>query len=394
MRLAYLDGLRGIFSLSVVAYHIFFIFLPSAVTGDPNTAHLSWNGEHILSRLPQFLYNGNCGVCVFFVLSGFVLSCRFWDRREMSLLASAALRRYIRLTAPALASIFLAYLLMKAGLMRTEGIFPVAHSFPLVGEIYRFPANFLAAVKEGCWGIYFGYDQVHSYNPVLWTMEVEMKGSFLSFAFLALFGTFRRRWFFYLVLCLLFWKTYYLSFVLGLALSDLACSSEGRNLRQRLGAWKAASWGVLGMGILMSSYVADGRHRVFRWMNLPYFASHQVDSEALYHILGAAFLVYAVLQMPFLRRILAERHLALLGKYSFALYLVHAPLLCSLGGAVFLHFLGDGSGYGVSLSLAVLACLPVMALLTYAMHRMVEKPANALARRAEGYFAERRERNA
>ncbi len=389
MRLAYLDGLRGIFSLSVVVFHIFYIFLPTAITGDPNTAHLSWSGERILSLLPQFLYNGNCGVCVFFVLSGFVLSWRFWERRETTLLTSAALRRYIRLTAPALASILLTYLLMKAGWMRTEAVFPVAHSFPLVGEIFRFPASFLAALREGCWDIYFGYDPRISYNPVLWTMEVEMKGSFLSFAFLALFGRRTGRWFLYLVLVLLFWKTYYLSFVLGVALSDLACSSEGRSLWQRLAAWRSLSWAALGVGVLMSSYIPDGRHEVFRWMNFSCFAAHQVDSEGFYHILGAAFLVYGVLQSALLKRILAKPHLVLVGKYSFALYLVHVPVLCSLGGAVFLHFLHDGHAYGYSLALAVLASIPVIALLTYAMHRMVEKPANALAKRAEGWFAER-----
>ena len=388
MRLAYLDGLRGIFALSVVIFHIFFIFLPTALTGDPGTSHLSWGGEQILSRLPQFLYNGNCGVCVFFVLSGFVLSYRFWERREVPLLTSAALRRYIRLTAPALASIFLAYLLMKAEWMRVEGIFPVAQSVPLVGQIYRFPADLLAAVKEGCWGIYFAYDQRLSYNPVLWTMEVELKGSFLSFAFLALFGARVRRWFFYLVLVLIFWKTYYLSFVLGVGLSDLACSTEGKRLWQKLAPLRTVTWSILGLGIFLSSYIPGGRNEMFHWLDFSYFVACQVDTEALYHILGAACLVYGVLQTPFLKHLLAKPYLVLAGKYSFALYLVHVPVICSLGGAVFLHFLHGGYAYGTSLSLAVLVCIPVIALLAYAMHRVVEQPANALAKWAERYFAE------
>ena len=135
MRLVYLDGMRGLFALSVVVYHLFFLFLPAAVTGNPEAMHLSGPWERILAGLPQFLYNGNCSVCVFFVLSGFVLSCRFWEKRETSLLTSAALRRYLRLTFPALASILLAYLLMKAGWMRTQEFFPVAQSIDVVGVV-------------------------------------------------------------------------------------------------------------------------------------------------------------------------------------------------------------------------------------------------------------------
>ena len=386
MRLACLDGMRGVFSLSVVIFHIFYIFLPAAITGDPGTMHLAGRVEHILSRLPQFLYNGNCGVCVFFVLSGFVLAYRFWPERKTSILRSAALRRYFRLTIPAFASIFLAYLLLKAGWMRSQEVFQVAHSFPLIGEIYRLPADFVRVLREGLWGIYFGYDQPHSYNPVLWTMEVELKGSFLSFAFLSLFGTTRRRWFVYPVLVLLFWNTYYLSFVLGVALSDLACSSEGSALWQRLEGQKWLSWVSLGMGILLSSYTADGRHRVYRWLNFPFYGEMQVDTEALYHIMGAAFLIYAVLQESHLRRMLEGKFLVWTGKYSFALYLVHIPVICSLGGAVFLHFLRHGYSYGEGVFLASLSCAPVIAFLSWTMHRYVERAGNALSGKVQKWM--------
>ena len=371
--------MRGLFSLSVVVFHIFFFFLPAAITGDPGTMHLAGRLEHILSRLPQFLYNGNCGVCVFFVLSGFVLAYRFWPGRENSILRSAALRRYFRLTIPALASIFLAYLILKAGWMRTQEVSQVAHSFPLVAECYRMPVDAMGALKEGLWGIYFGFSQQNSFNPVLWTMEVEFKGSFLSFAFLSLFGTMRRRWMVYPVLVLLFWNTYYLSFVLGVALSDLACSSEGNALWQRLGRQKWIAWLSLGIGILLSSYSADGRHRVYRWLNFPFYGEMQVDTEALYHILGAACLIYAVLQESHLRRMLEGKFLVWMGKYSFALYLVHGTVICSLGGVVFLHFLRHGYSYGAGVVLASLICAPVIALLSWGMHRYVERAGNALS---------------
>lgn len=387
MRLVYLDGMRGLFALSVVVYHLFFLFLPAAITGNPDAMHLSGPWERILAWLPQFLYNGNCGVCVFFVLSGFVLSCRFWEKRETSLLTSAALRRYLRLTLPALASVLLAYLLMKAGWMRSQEFFPVAKSLDNVGVVYHHAADVWAACMEGLWGIYFSYDVRLSYNPVLWTMAIELKGSFLSFAFLSIFGKTRRRWILYLFLAMVLWDTYYLSFVLGVALSDLACSSEARSFWQALGRKRFLTWGGLGPGILLSSYTADGRHGVFRWMHAPVLDAMQVESEAFYHILGAFFLIYAVLQEPVLQELFRKNFFAQLGRYSFAIYLVHVPVYCSLGGSVFLHFLRHGWSYGASVGLAAAASLPVIALLAWGLHHFVEKPANELAKRFERGFA-------
>lgn len=386
MQIEYLSGLRGVFALSVVFFHCLFIFLPSAVTGSPETAHLTVPAEWWLAYLPQFLYNGNCAVCVFFVLSGFVLGIRFWQERDIRYLISSACRRYIRLTGPVLASVLFAWLLFRLGWLHNHEVAAVAGSMPLVDLLYRTEPDFWNALREGLWTVYFAYEQPASYNPVLWTMETELKGSFLAFSFLALFGSLRRRWMLYLVLVLLSFKTYYLAFVLGIGLSDLVFSQEGQACWERLRQKKSLLCISLAVGVLFGSYTADGRNLLFAFMHFGFFDRMHWDSEAFYHVLGAGALVYLVLQLRCLQCVLSVRWLTLLGRYSFSLYLVHVPVMFSLGGKVFLHFLRQGMGYGMALTIAMAACLPVIAVCTCLLQRFADAPSGRLARAVQGYL--------
>lgn len=94
-RMNYLDGLRGLAALGVVAYHsnvLFSVFSWTEAYGDmPNL---------ILSRFT----NGNFFVCIFFILSGYVLVIPRVKNANVAgeKWGELAVRRYFRLTPIAL----------------------------------------------------------------------------------------------------------------------------------------------------------------------------------------------------------------------------------------------------------------------------------------------------
>lgn len=216
-----LDGLRGLAALSVVFFHYAILFVPVLVGFSLAHSHVQLTRLAVASPL-ELPFAGNFAVCIFFVLSGFVLSLRFFQTRDNSVLASSASRRLFRLMIPAAGSVFLAYFLLRSGLMflHPATVFSDAPNF--LKHYYLFPAHIGQAVFQAIYGVWLGNtDLFSSYNSVLWTMHFELFGSFLIFMFLALFGKLPNRWVFYGLFGLFFLKTYYLGFIAGMAMCDL-----------------------------------------------------------------------------------------------------------------------------------------------------------------------------
>ena len=99
-RVTYLDGLRGLACLVVVLDHYLYCYYPSTITGDPTIIHNHF--ELTLARTPlNVIYNGDLAVCVFFVLSGYVLSRPYFSAPDkLGFLSISALKRYPRLVIP------------------------------------------------------------------------------------------------------------------------------------------------------------------------------------------------------------------------------------------------------------------------------------------------------
>ena len=111
-----------------------------------------------------------------------------------------------------------------------------------------------------------------------------------------------------------------------------------------------------------------------------------MNVEEFYHVIGATLVTYAVIQLNILHKVLEWKLFTLVGKYSFSLYLIHAQILLSVGGTVFLKFFN--SGYEMNLSVfagifeGLLATIPA----TYLLHNFVDVPSGKLAKRFEKFF--------
>ena len=92
-KLKFLDGVRGLAALIVVIHHYILAFFPAMFFGNSKINHFA--GEHEYSTSPlQLFYNGSFAVCIFFVLSGFVLSIKYLQTQDNKLLGEYALKRY------------------------------------------------------------------------------------------------------------------------------------------------------------------------------------------------------------------------------------------------------------------------------------------------------------
>ena len=250
-KIGYLDGLRGVAAFEVVFHHFILAFFPAMFLAPGVTTHFAGDIEAQLSASPlNLLWDGNFSVCLFFVLSGYVLSHKFFLRKEHEIATASAVKRYFRLALPVAFSVFLAYILMKLGLFYNQEAGAVAGSGWLP-TFWTFQPSLLDAVTQAFLGTFFY--SVFDYNAVLWTIAFEFAGSFLVFSFLSLVGTARNRWWAYAAVVWVFLQTYYLAFILGMLLSDIIVHRGA--VLQGLGRWrKWADAGVLLTGLFIASY--------------------------------------------------------------------------------------------------------------------------------------------
>jgi peptidoglycan/LPS O-acetylase OafA/YrhL len=329
-KLIYLESIRGIAALVVVFHHLILAFLPAlkSTFAEIQTHHLAFR---LLGNSPLGVFiNGHYAVRLFFLLSGFVLSVSYFKKRDASVLTSAAVRRYPRLMIPALASVLFAWVIQEFhGFCNTRAAAMMNQDAgSWLNHLYHQHITFFATIKQGVFGAFFNFDDSRSLNGSLWTMPVELAGSFFVFSFLALIGPLPRRFLVYVILALIFYRNniYMLDFLVGIALCDLYCLKEKIGDQRQLSFLVAALLMVL--GLFLGGLSPD-------WFS--FHTHHRAYGSDLWPTLASLLIVGSAVFCPRIQDMLEHSIFSFLGRISFPLYLFHQALICSLGCGLYLY---------------------------------------------------------
>jgi peptidoglycan/LPS O-acetylase OafA/YrhL len=362
------DSVRGLAALSVAVGHFVLGFWPGLYFRAGPAWDRAPGGVRAFYTFPgRHLLNGSLMVSLFFVVSGFVLALPYFRGGGPASLGSAATRRYFRLMLPVAFSIFLAYGLMVCGAMRSpeavrrldEAYGVSVQSAPrVIGETngwlacyYNFSPSFPAAVREAVWGAFTA--GAVFYDLPLYTMPDELAGSFLVFAFLALFGSLRNRGLLYGAvggICLLAGRAGLLDFVVGMALCDVWWHN-----RERPRIVLSLSWALLIVAAAVCFVPGPTRNKT-------------------YLVMGA------VVASPRLQTLLAASWLTRLGRISFGLYALHMPIFCSLGCGTYLYLGGRGWSHAAGTLTAAGAALTASLVAGWVFYHVIDRPTISLTR--------------
>jgi peptidoglycan/LPS O-acetylase OafA/YrhL len=349
-KIQYLDGLRGLAAFIVVLNHFVLAFYPALFSGNDIHTHLTPGLEFYLSgTMFNLFYNGDFAVCIFFVLSGFVLSHRFFLQKDYEIIIEGAIKRYIRLVVPVAVSVFLAFALMKFSLFYNQQAAQLSGSNWL-GGFWSFAPNFMEALSQTFIGAFF--TKVFEYNAILWTIAYEFVGSFLVFGFMALFGKSQKRFWAYALAIIVFFQSYYLAFILGMLLSDILAHKD--MIMRQYDKKKIIRTSLLLIGLFIGSY-PSGRDIE----GTAYFVlknSLISDPAVFYHVIGAFFVVSVLLDSRRMQKIFSFKYLLFLGEISFAMYLLHFVMLGSFSSFIFIimkPYMSYANAVSVSFSLSV-----------------------------------------
>lgn len=369
-KINFLEGIRTLCVIAVMLHHYFFAFIPALITGNTNQAHTISKVETVIAKTPlNIFYNGNFAFFLLFVVSGFVLSYKFFQTGDIAVIRQSAAKRYFRLVIPVLFSVFVAYWFMKLNLFANLPVALKTYSYNWLNQSWNFKPNFLIMLYEGLVGTFF-FGRA-TYNSVLWMMKYEFFGSFLVFCFLILFGKLRARYLLYMVLSLIFMQTFYLSFILGIVLADLYVHEHP--ILRKIHPLLLVILSIV--GIFFASYpiamkTADTMYGILR---LPFIGS----PARFYHSVGAAMLLLVIFNVSWIKEFLSIKPLVSIAKFAFSLYLLHQIVLFSLTSYSFLFFENKLSYFQNVLISGVLS-LGVLFVFSVLMYTYVEKSGQRL----------------
>jgi peptidoglycan/LPS O-acetylase OafA/YrhL len=323
-----LEGLRGLACLAVVSAHFLYIAFPylARVRDSNQSAYVpTWPWETWLSSAPlNLLYNGDFAVLIFFVLSGYVLTNNFWRTGSRLGLVEGAIKRYPRLMIPSAASIAIAFVLLKAGLIDTSNV-PDQHMSGFILDNYRQPASIAAAAYAAFLGVPFLGDLPSlAWNGPLWTMRIELWGSLGLFAVFFLFPK-RRPLAILLYAAVSVWigmTLYFLPFILGAAIHFIVPWVRRH---------PTVSLCLFCVGAFFGCVSYTGEFDTIRAL-LPAIYDplrHKMDTIRIWYVLGAAFMIAGVVGNGSIAAVLGSNICAFVGKISFSMYLLHWPLIFS-----------------------------------------------------------------
>ncbi|TCM65797.1 peptidoglycan/LPS O-acetylase OafA/YrhL [Acinetobacter calcoaceticus] len=312
------ESIRGLACLAVVCSHLSLSFFPDLHHFDlPLQAPTSW-GDWIHHSPFGFWFSGTAAVYVFFVLSGFLLSHAIYRVADSSAEPQALnfkvknmfYKRYLRLAIPVLGSCLLTWLIFNSFSVDAQ------HTRPWLAEYLGQQVELSQAFYQGTIGSFFFAQS--SVNWVLWTMQIELFGSFLLFALIYLQQ--KSQLGYYLGL-LLFGLISFLYLSEGLFLG-LSCFVIGMLIYRHA---TRLSWGMavlmLGLGLYLAG-MHDSSYS-YQWL----FKLVGPPSYEYSNYFAGILVVYSILMSPRLSTLLDRPSLVKLGQWSFSIYLLHLPLL-------------------------------------------------------------------
>lgn len=351
---AYLDGLRGFAAFMVYWGHHQSWAHELAPEGIVAEHGLGYNKRFYFVCIPgirTFFSGGHVSVCIFFVISGYVLSAKplalIQAGEYLKLhdnLGSALFRRWLRLYIPVIGTTFL--FLTSWHLFGLWTAWP-KHQSNYYDELY----NWYAEIKNYSFVFRGGGDPWLSYNFHAWSIPTEFRGSIVIYTALLALSRCTRNARLWCEVGLIFYFLYIVDgwfcalFVAGMLLCDLDHLARSNNLPDfftRFRAWKEVFFinlfivGVYLGGIPHVNTDVDLLKTSPGWHHLALLKPQAVfDYKWFYLFWAATFIVSSINHLTWLKRFFELRFNRYMGRISFAFYLVHGPVLWTLADRLY-----------------------------------------------------------
>jgi peptidoglycan/LPS O-acetylase OafA/YrhL len=362
MRIKSIEGLRGLATIMVMFSHIGVMFYPAFYWLDTSRGgyqnHLGnwdvWIGESPLG----FILNGNTGVVLFLMITGFG-SYQVFCKGERAV-EKYVILRYFKLLILEIVGTIGIVVMQYIGCIFYSDAAEISDT-PWLGEFNLEDYNYWKMLLEN------PMDSLSIYNGVLWTMKYIFIGSLMSVLISFVIGNMQRKWVVYLIAILILinmQQPYYICCVIGVAVA-----AEGRNLDDSVKLTALYEFLALVIGIYLAACPSGVKPDLFWYKWLPYFDYAGV----YYHIVGSTLILIVTVYGRAWKHLMEGRILQFLGKYSASIYIVHLCVIISLSSYVLVKLSGGGVNYGTAAMTASLVTIFTSVLIAVFVNPLLQK---------------------
>lgn len=390
-RYLHLESLRGIAAFVVFLSHFRPTFYINVSSDFMNYLGIT-NVQHraITENFLSLFYEGTLPVYVFWFMSAYVISIKLFDSRRNEnnrYLIEASTKRYFRLAIPVFFSSLICFLLIKTNSIYNKELalhLGKGYQDDWLNHWFNFDPGIVHFLRTTIVEVFMPSNS--NYNLALWTMNAELLGSFLCFGLYAVLGKNKLRFLIFICVCIFLVFAglrdpscfYYLVFVIGLMWSDADHSEDlnvlFKNKVRKILNSKITPWFLLVTGFT-ATIISDAYQPLSK--NLYYFFTFPVKA------IGFTLLIN---NSVILKRIFIIKPLTYLGKLSFSFYLVHIPVMFSLG--IYLYLYG-GIESQYKILIVFFALIIITLLFAYLFMKLVDEKAMRLSNKIGRYFSEK-----
>lgn len=295
MRLHYIDALKGLACIIVLVFHFNAAFIVDGV---------------FLQRIPNpfnILVDGSWAVYLFLLLSGFSITMSLREKQHYQ---DQILKRYFRLALPVAIIQIFAYIMGLMGLF-TNGVVSELTNNAWIGHYYT-DFSVVTLLKGIILAVPWGNEYSMPLIAPAWMLTYVFWGTFLVVCLQIASKNLKNSkivflYLFFILICLSKYSFYYISVILGSLLAYFYNVIISRN-------------GHLKTYVLSVIFFVAG---------LMWYAMH------MHAVISSALLAMSIFINPWIQNLMSKKLLIFLGKISLWVYLIHWPVICSIGGGHF-----------------------------------------------------------
>lgn len=366
-RLTYLEGLRGLCAIMVVLCHFLYAFYYSVFDLQITSSHLLGGLDCLIGASPlNFFFNGKMAVRFFFIICGFVASIKYVKTKDKKHVAQSAFKRYFRLAIPITIINVSICIVMLLGLYANQPAAVISGSMDWFYPFHDYVPTIKTALIEGVYGsVFLG---ANGYNGVLWVMKYEFWGVMLVYLCLVLFGNMKYRYVPYAVifaaLALIDRENLgYATVFAGMIISDVYYIQKDKMKFFESKHLILVPVFVFGMYLCSFPAKGSGLSGIYGIMQYP--------PVIMFYAAGSILVFFVLLYSDILQKIMNCTILQKIGKISFALYLIHFPVISTVSSWILIFF-NEKMNYNILMIIDFVVTVVVMGIVATFVTKYIE----------------------